>query len=279
MPDSTTLAILRDAVSFAVMAVALGMLVYGIRRIAMRGDGESEGGLVIARHYSLPDIYVGAMILMIMLWGIDGQTATPKPAEAPSVQVIVASMVSMLTICVLLLLYVAALRGLNPAELFGLRRLSFVRAAGVAIISIVPLYVMVAIIAGLVAAMAKDVLPDLQPQETVKAFKSAEGLPVKVMMGIAAVIVAPLVEETVFRGFIYGVLKRYTDGWFAALCSSLLFAIVHMHLGSLVPLFVLALGLCAAYERTGSLLVPMWMHALFNGVSTTLLLLFPDGPK
>lgn len=279
MPDSTTLAILRDAVSFAVVAVTLGILVYGIRRIATRGAGEVEGGFVIARHYSLPDIYVGAMILMVMLWGIDGQGDAPKAAPAPTVQVIVASMVSMLTICVLLLLYLAVVRGLNPAELFGLRRLSFLKAAGVAIISIIPLYVIVAIIAGLVATMAKGILPDLQPQETVKAFKSAEGLPVKVMMGVAAVIVAPLVEETVFRGFIYGVLKRYTDGWFAALCSSLLFAIVHMHLGSLVPLFVLALGLCAAYERTGSLLVPMWMHALFNGVSTTLLLLFPDGPK
>lgn len=112
-----------------------------------------------------------------------------------------------------------------------------------------------------------------------KAFKTAGSLPAKIMMGVAAVIVAPLVEEIVFRGFIYGVLKRYTDGWFAAVCSASLFAIVHMHVGTLIPLFVLALGLCAAYERTGSLLVPMGMHAIFNGASTTFLLLYPDGPK
>ncbi len=35
-----------------------------------------------------------------------------------------------------------------------------------------------------------------------------------------AVLVAPIVEETIFRGFIYGVMKRYTDRWFAMLLSS-----------------------------------------------------------
>jgi membrane protease YdiL (CAAX protease family) len=168
---------------------------------------------------------------------------------------------------------------MSPAELFGLRRLSIAKAAGIALLGIIPLYIVVALVAAVVTSWAKDVWPDIQPQDAVKAFKTASSPSLKAMMGIAAVIVAPLVEETVFRGFIYGVLKRYTDGWYAAVCSAALFAIVHMHVGSLVPLFVLALGLCAAYERTGSLLVPMGMHALFNGVSTTFLLLYPHGPK
>jgi membrane protease YdiL (CAAX protease family) len=89
----------------------------------------------------------------------------------------------------------------------------------------------------------------------------------RVIMAVAAVIVAPLVEETVFRGFVYGVVKRFTDPIFAAIVSSALFALAHFHLGSAVPLFVLALGFVGAYERTGSLLVPMLMHALFNAIS------------
>lgn len=95
-------------------------------------------------------------------------------------------------------------------------------------------------------------------------------------MIIAAAVIAPLVEELFFRGFIYGVMKRYTDGLFAALCSSILFAVVHMHVGTLLPLALLALIFCALYERTGSLLVPMLLHAAFNSVSLVVMLFFPE---
>ena len=279
MPDSATLAVLRDVASLTVIAMVLGIIAYGGLRLMKPDIVWGQSGNVNARAFSLPDIYVAVMLGMIMLWGLDGQGDASKGAADPSLSLILLNMVFMLALCVLLLLYLVILRGMSPAELFGLRRLSVVKAAGIALLSIIPLYVVVSLVAAAVTYWAKDVWPDLQPQDAVKAFKTASSPALKATMGIAAVIVAPLVEETVFRGFIYGVLKRYTDGWYAAVCSALLFAIVHMHVGSLVPLFVLALGLCAAYERTGSLLVPMGMHALFNGVSTTFLLLYPHGPK
>jgi len=68
------------------------------------------------------------------------------------------------------------------------------------------------------------------------------------------------------------VLKRYTDGPFAAIISGLFFAIMHSHVGSLVPLWVLAVILCGAYEITGCLLVPMLLHALFNSTSISVML-------
>ena len=50
-----------------------------------------------------------------------------------------------------------------------------------------------------------------------------------------------------------------------------------------IPLFVLALGLGIVYERTGSLLAPICMHAVFNGFSTLMLfhvaLQGPDHPE
>jgi len=277
MPDSATLAILRDVAALTVTAMVLGIGAYGLLRMVRPGIAWNEGGNVVARPYAIADIYMAAIIGTMMLMGLGGQDDPAKLDAAPTLSLILINVVFMLAMCVLLLLYLMVMRGMNPAELFGLRRLSVGRAAGRALLYIFPLYIVVAFVAALMAHWMKDVWPDVQPQDAVKAFKTAESLPVKVVMGIAAVIVAPLVEETVFRGFIYGVLKRYTDGWFAAVCSASLFAIVHMHMASFVPLFVLALGLCAAYERTGSLLVPMWMHAFFNGVSTILLLLYPGG--
>lgn len=277
MPDSASLAVLRDIASLTVAAIALGFVAYGWLRLRNPADDWNQRGLVPAGSYSLADIYVAGLIGMTLLWGLDGAPDGGKNS-GPSLSVVLINVVFMLSLCAVLLLYLVVLRGLSPAELFGLRRCSFFKAAGTALLAIIPLYVLVSIVAAVVTWWAKDIWPDLQPQEAVKALKTAGSLPLKALMGVAAVVVAPLVEETVFRGFIYGVLKRYTDGWFAALCSASLFAIVHMHIGTFVPLFVLALGLCAAYERTGSLLVPMWMHAIFNGVSTALLLLLPDGP-
>jgi uncharacterized protein len=78
------------------------------------------------------------------------------------------------------------------------------------------------------------------------------------------VVIAPISEEFVFRGFLYGVLKRYAGGISALFFCGLLFALIHMHIPSLVPLFVLGCVLTFAYELSGSLLVPMTMHALFN---------------
>ena len=59
------------------------------------------------------------------------------------------------------------------------------------------------------------------------------------------------------------------------LVSSLLFAAVHAHLPSFAPLFVLGTCFAIAYEWSGSILVPMTMHALFNGITLTALA-FPE---
>ena len=95
---------------------------------------------------------------------------------------------------------------------------------------------------------------------------------VKMLMSVTAVVVAPLTEELIFRGFLFAVFKRYTDTYFAGLVSAVLFAAVHAHVGTFLPLFALGLVFVAAYEVTGCLLVTMFMHALFNGAQVVLML-------
>ena len=78
-----------------------------------------------------------------------------------------------------------------------------------------------------------------------------------------AVIAAPIFEEFIFRGLIFGGLRRSFGVWPATLASAAVFAIVHPAL-SMAPVFIL--GVCAAwvYERTRSLLAPMIAHAAYN---------------
>jgi membrane protease YdiL (CAAX protease family) len=78
-----------------------------------------------------------------------------------------------------------------------------------------------------------------------------------------AVIAAPIFEEFIFRGLIFGGLRRSFGVWPAVLASAAVFAIVHPTF-SIAPVFVM--GVCAAlvYERTRSLLAPMLVHAVYN---------------
>jgi len=108
-------------------------------------------------------------------------------------------------------------------------------------------------------------------QQIVDLFTGSETMGQRILIIILAIVVAPIFEEFVFRFFLYGVFKRYF-GWFVGLAlNASLFALVHLHLPSFVALFVLGSCLTIAYEWSGSILVSMTMHALFNAIMLTLL--------
>ncbi|HUQ10532.1 MAG TPA: type II CAAX endopeptidase family protein [Steroidobacteraceae bacterium] len=78
-----------------------------------------------------------------------------------------------------------------------------------------------------------------------------------------ALIAAPVFEEFIFRGLIFGGLRRSFGLWPSALASAGVFAIVHPPI-SVVPVF--CMGVCAAlvYDRSRSLLAPMLTHCVYN---------------
>lgn len=102
-----------------------------------------------------------------------------------------------------------------------------------------------------------------EPQRLIRMF--GQFGPVKqALMGAVAVGVAPVVEEALFRGVLYTLIKHRGFPTLAVVVSSLAFAAVHMNLLTFLPLTALALGLVWLYEKTGRLLAPIVTHALFN---------------
>lgn len=79
-----------------------------------------------------------------------------------------------------------------------------------------------------------------------------------------AVIAAPAVEELLFRGLLLPFSLRTLGPWGGLLLSSLLFAFIHGHLLTLFPLFLISVGFSLSYIWTGSIWVPVVMHASFN---------------
>ena len=90
---------------------------------------------------------------------------------------------------------------------------------------------------------------------------------------ITAMVLAPLFEETLFRGVLLPVLAQRWGGLAAVVVSALLFGIAHLSLGELPPLFVLGLGLGWLRLQSGRLGPSVLMHSLWNGLTFANLLL------
>lgn len=282
--DAPTAGVLKDTTLLVWLALLAGTAAYKWLRVTRPAECWQWAGRVDARPYISMDAVVVAALSVLLLGALaqpaapasEAAGATAAAAMELSLPTILVGILVQLIVAALLLFYLGGVRGLSPAVLFGLRGKGLLRVLGIALILIVPTMILVNAAAWGIGEWMKAFWPDFKAQDSVVAFRESKDTAARGGLVLAAVIVAPLVEELTFRGFVYGVIKRYTDGFFAALCSSLLFAVVHCHVGSLFPLALLALILCAAYELTGSLLAPMLMHALFNLTSLLLLVFVPE---
>ena len=114
-------------------------------------------------------------------------------------------------------------------------------------------------------------IEDIAQQELVTLFQGG-GDPVAIgLLVIAAVVLAPIVEELIFRGCLYRFLKSQTTLLPAQIASGLLFSMIHWNLLSFLPLVLIGIFLARVYEKTGSILVAIWFHAFFNAFSLGML--------
>ncbi len=276
MADAAAIGVLHDLAVYVGVATALGVVAYRLVRQYRPLVSWNQEGQVPSRPYGAPDLLVLALLGAFFI-----SSMAPPSGEAADRGItstaLVFSMVITLLVCAGLLMYLYRVRGMNPAQLFGLQHVHWGHILKVVLVFALLSLVSVSVVAYFTQQWLQNIWPELKPQDMVETFQSSGALDIKLLVILTAVIVAPLSEEILFRGFVYGVLKRYTDAPFAALASSLMFAIIHMHLGSLLPLCMLAVLFCIAYEITGCLLVPMLLHMIFNGTSLLVMMLVGPG--
>ncbi len=109
---------------------------------------------------------------------------------------------------------------------------------------------------------------EMPRHEALELMTQYSNVALTLLLAFLAVVVASLVEELIFRGLLQSMVRSYLGRpWPAILLTSVLFATVHGNVTHWPALFVLSLGLGYAYEKSGSLLRPLFMHAMFNGIS------------
>ncbi|MDQ3159182.1 MAG: CPBP family intramembrane metalloprotease [bacterium] len=110
-----------------------------------------------------------------------------------------------------------------------------------------------------------------QVQEITKMDSSSVGAMIALFLGL--VIAAPLVEELMFRGFLYTGLRTKWRFLPALIVTSLYFGIVHIELSpdanwaAVIATTILSVVLVTLREKTGSLTAPIIVHGLNNFVA------------
>jgi membrane protease YdiL (CAAX protease family) len=168
-----------------------------------------------------------------------------------------------------ILVWFVRLRKTNFWETIGLRKLGRWDVP-IALLGFLCYVVVYAVILMLVSG----ILPINTGQEQAVGFAHNVRGAGLIMAFFSLVILPPLVEETVFRGFLYGTLRRRNVSFlWSAVIVSLLFGTMHLFGGgsgsiiiwiAFLDTFVLSLVLCYLREKTGSLWTCIGVHALKN---------------
>lgn len=160
-----------------------------------------------------------------------------------------------------------ALRNTSPDQWLGLRWKDWPRIFLIAPAAVGAMVVLMLVMHVLGYVDWMESLGAEPEQDAVVLLKTTKDPVILVLMIFTAVIIAPLWEEVVFRGYLHPVLKKYGGVWTGAIFSSLLFAAVHNSLAAMLPLFVLAMLMVWLYEHTGSIWTPIAIHACFNATA------------
>ena len=140
-------------------------------------------------------------------------------------------------------------------------------------LAVFPAYI---VIFALITTLIKALVPSLNIVQAQDLGFSSNYYGVQlVLIAVALVVIAPVTEEIIFRGLIFGSLKKGTSLLGAAVITSLVFAAGHLLEGgsggllyiAAIDTFVLSLALVYLRQKTGGLWASIGLHALKNGVA------------
>jgi membrane protease YdiL (CAAX protease family) len=261
---------------FATLLTPPGIVIFGRMLARIR----EHGGRVITEKFGIPDLFMAFFLAAFFALGALAPSpkvppipdSLPAPAatalKAEDVLSNAAGSVLILSIVIGFL----AVRRLPVADLFGLRKFGLLKAGITGALLVAAIFPLLLLVTLLMQVVMRE---QAKEQEVVQFFRDAAGtnqLPGVTAMLFMAVLVAPIVEESIFRGYLYGVFKSWAGPIPSLIFTAGLFAAVHANIAVLPALLILSVGLTIAYEWSGSILVPIAMHAAFNGTQLILLL-------
>lgn len=280
--------VLLDFELVALIALAMGVLVYRFAHRLRRATGPEDGLSAGSVDYDGFDLVLMFFPAMFFLVNPIAEVLLTKTAAAPRgteetkaldttsalLTIVFFGFVGVMTYGL-----IEWVRNRRVSDLFGLRRL---RLANIIVISILggvfSLLLCGWIVGDFSSHFIEGLFGELELQAPVQMLQESNSFTHLALSIGMACVAAPLVEEFLFRGYMYGTLRQLTHPVFAAVVVGALFAVVHGNLPALLPLWVFSLLLCLAYEWSGCLWVPVGMHVFFNAANIVLMLMPEAAP-
>lgn len=231
------------------------------------------------RDYDRPRTILAALAAVFVLGNVLGAPALllPGALEAaqsgralPSASLVVAMLATQLALLVVLGWRIVR-PGVITFEAMGLTLRNVERQLNLGLIGGVAIFCL-AIVVGLL-------MRGLGVQQTqMQMFESLRQVPLGVFLIVLLVtaVLAPVAEESFFRGYIFTALRGRYGRPLAYVGSALLFAAIHFNLPALVPILLMAVGLTYLYDRSGSVVPGIIAHGINNGFALVILRLAPD---
>lgn len=215
------------------------------------------------------DAVLCGLFALLIGWGIFSDDGKTRPLTLDDLK----SGVVVYFALTILVLGLAVSRAGSPGKIFGLRPERPIWTVGIGLAGIFLTFPLVQLMQELTALLGK--VPG-DGDEMVQ-FLLGKTTPVERLWAIGlAVVVAPITEELIFRGYLYGVVKKSGGRLAAMLTSAVVFAAMHNNVPAIPAYVVLAIGFTLAYELTGSLWASIVMHMLFNLTPVVVILCFPE---
>ncbi len=268
--------VLLDFELITLIALAVGVAFYALLRRVRRHKPSLEPD-----DYDMLDLalmFLPAILFLVnpIVDAVMARAENPKPIEKPKNDILSAfvnigyfAFVGIMTCGI-----IEWIRNRRVVDLFGLRELSLPKIVVISILGGVASMLICAWAVGeFSTSYLEGIFGELEVQEPVKMFQESSSIVHLSLTILMACVAAPVVEEFLFRGYMYGTLRRLTNPVFAAVIIGGLFAVVHGNLPALLPLWVFSILLCLAYEMTRCLWIPVGMHVFFNAANIVLMLM------
>jgi membrane protease YdiL (CAAX protease family) len=255
------------------------LFVLGIPLLALTGRSWTEiPDRAQLGMWSLKDILIATMVILLLLFTVSILITVPAVAAwgEDSAEALVANAVANLVwyaSAVAAIFWFVRRRGATASDL-GLRKpeISVSSLAGTIGVTILLMEATVITYSIVINALGLDFLkPSEQVPDDFYDHKFALAV-----LGFVVVLGAPIAEEIMFRGFLFGGVRTMVPVTAAALITGFLFSLAHYNLGLIIPFTVIGALLAMAYQRTGTLLAPMSAHFAFNLLSFLALVFIPD---
>lgn len=128
------------------------------------------------------------------------------------------------------------------------------------------------VLTAVLSLLVKILFPSIDlTQEQAIAFTKAIGPIEKVFAAVALLVIAPIAEELIFRGFVFRGFRKQLGFFGAAVVSSIFFGLIHGQINVALDTFALGMMLCYLYEKTESIWPSIMLHSLKNGIAFYLL--------